>query len=353
MSFYLGVAWRLAWIHPRPDRVVALTTPPYLSVLARLVTKLRGAYHAHWVMDLYPDVMVAHGMLSPGKMAHRALAALARWGMGGRRCAAVITLGPDMARRIRHLLGTCRDDLISWIPLWGGTACPQVEPGLALEDPARVLRRQRGWQDDELVVMYSGNMGLGHRFDEIFKVIRDGCGEANPENPSRGTNAWRRKSSAGKPVRFAFFGGGKRRGEIEEFMTANPGCAMELHDYVPAESLAEHLRSADLHLVTLEPKWTGTMLPSKLQGIFAVGRPVVFIGDSNSSIAMWIKESGGGWVVPPQDCQTLARVMDEACNESIRGQRGLAALAYAQVHFDRNSNQRKVAKALLADSITK
>ena len=32
LSYYVGVAWRLAVMRPRPERIVALTTPPYLSV---------------------------------------------------------------------------------------------------------------------------------------------------------------------------------------------------------------------------------------------------------------------------------------------------------------------------------
>jgi len=34
VSFYLGVVWGLCTASHRPDRVVALTTPPYLSVVA-------------------------------------------------------------------------------------------------------------------------------------------------------------------------------------------------------------------------------------------------------------------------------------------------------------------------------
>ncbi len=102
-SYYFGVAWKLLVLHPRPDRIIALTTPPYLSVLARLISKLRGGDHAHWVMDLYPDVMLAHGMLAEGGWKHRLLTGMARWGLGGSRCAAIVTLGPDMAERVSNI----------------------------------------------------------------------------------------------------------------------------------------------------------------------------------------------------------------------------------------------------------
>lgn len=317
LSFYLGVAWRLLR-HPA-DRVVALTTPPYLSVLARLATRCRGGTHAHWVMDLYPDVMTAHGMIRHGGMIHRALAALARWGMGGRRCAAVVTLGPDMAARINAL---CRRKTSSWVPLWHHPA-GGIEH--ASDERAMALRRTRGWNPDELVVMYSGNMGLGHRFSEILAAARD---------------------MRGKPVRFAFFGGGRRRGEIEQFIRTHPDCGVELHDYAPHDQLADHLRSADVHLASLRPEWDGTMVPSKLQGIFAVGRPAIFIGTRESSIGRWILECGGGDVVPPDDPAALVAAIEGLLDPSARAAAGRAALDHAERHFQPAENIARTANHL-------
>jgi colanic acid biosynthesis glycosyl transferase WcaI len=116
-----------------------------------------------------------------------------------------------------------------------------------------------------------------------------------------------------------------------------------LHDYVPREQLAIHLRSANLHLVSLEAAWTGTMLPSKLQGIFAGSRPVVFIGDARSSLARWIRESGGGWVVKPGDVNGLMAAISEASAPRVCRLRGRAAQAYAMLHFDRRTNACRVA----------
>src|SRR6187549_3811463 len=49
----------------RADLVLCLTTPPYLGLVARAMANLRGAKHAHWVMDVYPDALAAHGWLRP------------------------------------------------------------------------------------------------------------------------------------------------------------------------------------------------------------------------------------------------------------------------------------------------
>ena len=336
LSYYLGVAWKLGTMRPAPERIVALTTPPYLSVLARLMSKIRGGTHAHWVMDLYPDVMVAHGMLREGGVPHRVLAWLARWGWGGRRCASVLTLGPCMADRLAKLLKletkTTNPEgpvnlhpssfILQNVPLWSGAELPVREPEV------RALRLARGWADDEVVVMYSGNMGLGHRFGELFEAIRQLAGLAE-----------------GK-FRFVFFGGGRRRSEVEEFMRANPGVPVELHDYVADADLAAHLRSADLHVASLDGSWTGTMLPSKLQGIFAAGRPVVFIGGADSSMANWVKESEAGWVVAPGDGAGMKVALLAALDRNLLGQMGERAAEFGRKHFEKSRNVISTAEAL-------
>lgn len=341
VSFYLAVALVMIRRRPRPDRVVVLTTPPYLSVLARLAGRCAGADHAHWVMDLYPDVMVAHGMLGAGGLPHRVLSWLARLGFGGRRCAGVMTLGPDMADRVSAYLPPARK--AAWVPLWNTDAAG--DPGISVAAPgalacpaectaAKDLRSARGWKNDELVVMYSGNMGLGHRFSEILGVIR---GYFMADGGARGDEEKRPR------IRVVFYGAGKRRREIEDFIRDHPGAPVELHDYVPRHLLAAHLRSADLHLASLQAGWEGTMVPSKLQGIFAVGRPVLFVGTESSSIGRWIKESRGGWVVAPGDTEAMYGAILEAALPGTCEIRGRAAGEFARCHFDREVNASKVA----------
>ena len=341
LSFYFAVALVILRRRPRPDRVVVLTTPPYLSVLARLAGKWAGSDHAHWVMDLYPDVMVAHGMLKEGGLPHRFLSWLARLGFGGDRCAGVMTLGPDMAARVSAYMPGGRK--AEWVPLWNtdataGPALPETAPGALAgasgRAAARDLRLARAWGEDELILMYSGNMGLGHRFSEILEVVRLHW-MAEPGVPA---------GTADRPrVRVVFYGAGKRRREIEEFIRKHPAAPVELHDYVPRHLLAAHLRSADVHLASLESGWEGTMVPSKLQGIFAVGRPVIFVGSEASSIGEWIKQGSGGWVVAPGDHQALHQAVLDAARPENRKQRGLAAADFARLFFDREINAGRVA----------
>ena len=69
----------------------------------------------------------------------------------------------------------------------------------------------------------------------------------------------------------------------------------------------------------------------------------VFIGDEQSSLARWIHESGGGWVVDPGDVDGLVAAIDEARMPRERMLRGRAAKAFSMRYFDRRTNARRVA----------
>src|SRR5260370_377868 len=77
-SFYVGAAW-LGLTTRQPDTVLTLTTPPLLSIVGTLVKKLRGSRHYIWEMDVYPDIAIQLGVLSPRGPLTRIIGALADW----------------------------------------------------------------------------------------------------------------------------------------------------------------------------------------------------------------------------------------------------------------------------------
>jgi colanic acid biosynthesis glycosyl transferase WcaI len=316
-SFYVMLACRLLARRPHTDVMIALTTPPYLGLLVRWAARLKGAAHAHWIMDVYPDVLAAHGQLSSTSRMYRLLAWLTRIELKGSPL--IVCLGEEMRERIQRHIGTGEGGpAVESLPLWSD---PAMVPWSGAEPPS--FRREQGWLADDLVLMYSGNMGRGHRFAEFLEA----ASQLQQE----------------RSIRWVFAGGGKRRGEIEEAVRRQPGLNLQILPYAPWERLREHLCSADVHLVSLDTAWQGCMIPSKFQGIFAVGKPVLFVGGRANSLARWIEESGGGWVVPEGDVEALKAAVAAARDPAERGRHGAAARAYAEQHFDGPRNLERLA----------
>jgi glycosyltransferase involved in cell wall biosynthesis len=137
---------------------------------------------------------------------------------------------------------------------------------------------------------------------------------------------------------------------VERFAAAHPELPVELLPYAPAELLREHLSSADIHLVSLAARWEGLILPSKLQGSFAVGRPVAFVGSESGDLGRWVRESGGGWVVPEGRPEALRELLGqppaELCAEARA--RGTAGHRFAEEWFDPGANIRRMADLITA-----
>jgi glycosyltransferase involved in cell wall biosynthesis len=92
----------------------------------------------------------------------------------------------------------------------------------------------------------------------------------------------------------------------------------------------------------MDARWEGTLLPSKLQASFAVGVPVIYVGDPNRGVARWVTESGGGWVVAQDDVAGMLDAVAHASHRAEREKRGGAALRYALEHFDRVRNVERL-----------
>lgn len=309
-------AFRAAWrMTPKPEVVVAMTTPPLIGLTMQAATA-RTVRHMQWLMDIYPDVLAAHGMFRTDSVVFRMLAAMVR--RQHRRSTLVVTLSPGMATATRASLAGGESPPVTVIPLWapeGLAPWPRGEPN--------PIREQRGWGAEETVFLYSGNMGLGHTVQPFLQAAL-----ASQNTPG---------------LRWAFSGAGPGEQKVRSFARMHPAARVECFGYVEERDLAAHLASADVHLVSLRSTWSRLLFPSKLPAAFAVGRPVLFVGPPDSDPAVWIREAGAGWVVGEGDAEGLSRAVVECSDMHERRKRGDAALLLARRQFARAVNCGKLA----------
>jgi colanic acid biosynthesis glycosyl transferase WcaI len=264
-----------------PDAWFVMTDPPLLvNTVLRLRHKLRGRV-IHHVDDLYPDLAIALGSLP-----HQGwiTSLLDRWVRAGlRKCDQVLALGECMAAVLQKK--GVEGDRLAITPPWADGI--SLYP---LDHRENKFRQEIGIPKDDLVVMYSGNMGLGHRFETILEAARSLAPVAQ--------------------IHFVFIGDGAKKQQIEAFSQAHKLKNIVLLPYQPRERLRETLSAGDIHLISLDSKVQGFIVPSKLAGILAVGRPGIFLGDSQNSVARAILQEPCGYVIPEGDVQQLAEVIE-------------------------------------------
>ena len=306
LSFFRR-AWAELSREPRPDAVVCLTTPPFLGWLGAHLQKTAGVPYALWCMDLYPEALAAHGWLRPWNPLKPLLAAVAR--AERRRASAVVALGLDMAEILRATGAAA----VEVIPVWSGwSATPETVAA------ARDLRRARGWGDDEVILLYSGNMGRAHRAEE-FAALAEATRGQSPR------------------CRFVFAGDGPLRAEWERRWTG----VFEFLPPAPDETCAAHLLAADGHLISQRAEWTGIVVPSKFPAACALGRPVVFAGPPESSVGRWVAAADAGWLLPAgaAAAATAAGIGDARR----RAEKGAAARRLFERTFTREANCGRLA----------
>ena len=97
LSFYLSAAFRALTV-PRPDLCVSLTTPPFVSLIGLMLAKLKGTRNVIWMMDVYPEIAAAYGVLHHGSILYRLLQGINA--ILYRNAEAVISLGEIMTQRL-------------------------------------------------------------------------------------------------------------------------------------------------------------------------------------------------------------------------------------------------------------
>jgi glycosyltransferase involved in cell wall biosynthesis len=270
LGFYVRAAIEALRL-PRQDVAICFTTPPFISLVGLALGALRGTRTVYWAMDLYPDVPVACGVMGARSIATRALERVNRACL--RRSAKVVVLGRCMQSLIESKgIPAGRLELIR----------PWAEPGTPAVPRGAPNRYRAEWRAGErIVVMYSGNFGLGHDFETIVDGI-----SALRDDPR---------------FLFAMVGGGKRKPGVLAALRERGIANVVDAPYQPRESLGELLAAADVHLVSLAPGMEGIMVPSKFFGVAAAGRPVVCVGSPRGEIARCVAEKGCGRVVAPGD----------------------------------------------------
>ena len=105
-------------------------------------------------------------------------------------------------------------------------------------------------------------------------------------------------------------------------------------DLQPMERLSALLGMADIHLLPQRADAADLVMPSKLTGMLASGRPVVATAHLETELASVV--ACCGLVVEPEQPKGFAEAIRVLANDSIlRTQLGRAARVYAEAHLDR------------------
>jgi glycosyltransferase involved in cell wall biosynthesis len=306
LTFYITAAWKLLFLARKDDVVVVKTDPPLISVVVSLIAALRGATVVNWVQDLFPEVAIELNVKAlRGKRGR-----LLRW-MRNRAlsCARVnVVLGKRMSDRMALL--NVAPDRVRIIHNWADGKV--LHPVRADENS---LRKEWGL-DGRFVVGYSGNLGRAHDFSTLLGAME--------------------RLQEDERIVFLVIGDGPQLEWVKSECTRRGLTNVVFKPYQPRELLYLSLSAADVHIISLQTRLEGLIVPSKFYGIAAVGRPALYVGAEDGEIAKLIYEHEAGFVVSSGDDEALAeRIAMLASDPADCEQLGRNARVLLERRFDR------------------
>ena len=287
ISLSLFVAGLLSF--RRGDMVIVVTNPPLLPYLTAGACWLRGARLVVLVHDVYPEVLVAAGLLRRGAFVTWAFDRASRWLCG--RAERVIVLGRDMEQLLTR---KCRPPgKLVVIPNWGDL--DSVVPTARAE--SRLLGRLG--LSDGFVIQYSGNIGRCHAVESLVEA----AALLQRSYPS---------------AHLLVIGRGARRAALEAAVRSANLENVTLLDYQPRQALGESLNACDLAVVSLATGMSGISVPSRTYNILAAGKPVLAVCDFDSEVARIVREEQIGWVASPDRPAEIASAIADAASDRAR-----------------------------------
>jgi putative colanic acid biosynthesis glycosyltransferase WcaI len=277
---FLAQSLRVGLTSERPDVVLAMTDPPVIGDVALLVARRFRVPLVVISQDVFPETAVQLGRLQ-----NRVVVALLRTLVRRylRRADRVVAIGETM--RARLVEKGARPDRVTVIPNWVDTS--------VITPTARdnTWAREHGL-DGGFVVMHSGNVGHAQDLDSLIRAapLLEDLDDLS----------------------VVIIGDGARRAELVALAESLDARNITFLPYQPREVLSQSLSAADVHVVGLARGLAGYVVPSRLYGVLAAGRPVIAAAETESETAQVGERAGCGVVVPPGSPDQLAAAIRRA-----------------------------------------
>ena len=283
----------------RPALVFVVAPALFCAPAGWLAARLSGAAAWLHVQDFEMDAAFELGLLK-GAFVRQVVRAGERRLMGA--FDRVSTISRQMLRQLdaRGVRAERRELLPNWVDL------ERVRPG----DRACALRRRLAIGDDQTVCLFSGTLNRKQGLSAVVDAAR--------------------LLASHRDIVVVICGNGEFRASLEH--ASRDLANVRFVDLQPLEDLNELLNMADIHLLPQLRGAADLVMPSKLGGMLASGRPVIAATAPSTEIATVVESCGV--LTEPECARGIAdAILSLARDEARRLRLGVAAREYAQRHL--------------------
>ena len=296
----------------KPDVVICIEPPLFNSFSAIITSKLSGAKSILHIQDFEVDAAFELGIVKAGWL-KSFIYAVERFLMN--RFDRVSTISEAMLDKLNKKGVDSIKQL--FFPNWVDTAF--IYP---LENPS-IYRAELNISLSKAVALYSGNMGEKQGLEIVIQAAK----ELENEN-----------------VQFIMCGSGSALERLKVL-------AKDLKNIIwlplqPLERVNDFLNVADIHLLPQQAGAADLVMPSKLTGMLASGRPIIATADVYTQVEKVVQ--GCGVVVAPGDNTAFSQSIKTLSEDvELRERLGVKARKYADNNLQYEVIMKKFEKELL------
>lgn len=276
ISFLINASFFVLFKIKKGDLVICLSDPPFLFVFIALICKIKNIKQINWIHDVYPEVAGVVGVKIPFS---NLLKKSRNWAMNHSN--KNILISKEMEDYF--LKEGIKKDLMSIISNWASKE--ELFPLKKVDNKQYYNYANK----EDFIISYSGNMGVLHDFDILLKSIDFLQKDEN--------------------IKFLFFGSGNQKRKIEEFISSNNLNNIKMLPFQDRKILNMTLNIPDIHLITLKKNVSPFAFPSKIHGITAVGKPLIFIGEKSCEMFKIVQRNELGFSVENHNLDELIEVI--------------------------------------------
>jgi colanic acid biosynthesis glycosyl transferase WcaI len=308
LSFaFSSIPIALSQIFWRPNVVLVVEPPLFAAPLALILAKICHSRSILHIQDYEIDAAFELGMLKGARLRRFVLYL---------ECAimrsfdVVSTISSSMLSKAKNKRVESKKLLI--FPNWVDVPAFDVSNS---DDERFAYRERLGIPHDKIVALYSGNMGAKQGLESLAELAIMCNSNLNLAS-----------------VYFVFCGSGVGREMLFE-RTQNL-TNVKFLDLQPAALLPKFFNMIDIHLLPQRADIADLVMPSKLTGMLASGRPVLASANAGTELAKVL--DGLGIVVEPGNLKALFDGFMRLYGDSaLRSRLGIAGRIYAQKYLDR------------------
>jgi glycosyltransferase involved in cell wall biosynthesis len=267
------------------DVVIAMTNPPLVNYWMGNYARKTGKKYIEWTLDVFPVAFAKAGYVSESSPFYRYFL---------NKCG---ELAPDL----NLFLGEGQREFVH--KAFGFEHDYVLLPCGIKDTPRGPVPAWKSAAGDKTVLGYVGNLGEAHNPQDVIRLVE-------LADPNR--------------VHFVFSMYGAKVESVRQALGERSNISWL--ENIPDSDLTY----MDAHVVTLLPEWTHISVPSKAVSAICMGKPILFMGQSDSD--NWRMFGEAGWNIDTilMDDNQIKAVLDGISDASAQKERSNAAKRIAK-----------------------